>query len=214
MRQFLIYYDIIRKAHIVRCKGTFHVFACAKFDICTVYESITVHLHVNYLAITVRQRIRYGIHPSQSREETGSCQTDQGIVINLMSGIDHANTACVTESVANKQVVINRVTVTVSQCYYSFAFQQDIVPNHIIAGFYRDYFHFTGTALEQVIFNYCVRGTVCLLGSSHTHGFRTVRAVHRPLSEIIMVYLMMIFQTTLIVEDDNQCHPQIKFSCQ
>ena len=138
MRQFLIYYDIIRKAHIVRCKGTFHVFACAKFDICTVYESITVHLHVNYLAITVRQRIRYGIHHSQSREETGSCQTDQGIVINLMSGIDHANTACVTESVANKQVVINRVTVTVSQCYYSFAFQQDIVPNHIIAGFYKN----------------------------------------------------------------------------
>ena len=24
----------------------------------------------------------------------------------------------------------------------------------------------------------------------------------------------MIFQTTFVVEDDNQCHPQVKFSCQ
>ena len=29
-----------------------------------------------------------------------------------------------------------------------------------------------------------------------------------------MVNPVMIFQTTFVVEDDNQCHPQVKFSCQ
>ena len=29
-----------------------------------------------------------------------------------------------------------------------------------------------------------------------------------------MVNQVMIFQTTFVVEDDNQCHPQVKFSCQ
>ncbi len=71
-----------------------------------------------------------------------------------MSGIDDTDTAGITTSVTDKQVIIHSIAVTVTQCYHSFAFQQRIVADDVITGFNRNYFHFTGATFEQVVLNH------------------------------------------------------------